>query len=154
MFLRFSAKSVLLGAVSAVALMSAAHAADVVQEQASGFNWSGVYVGFGVGAGANVHKLSSDFIPGLSLNGIGGEGVYGQVTVGYDYMVSQRFLLGGLIDALVGSIKTSLDVAGLSADIKETYGFDVGVRAGYLLTPSADAQHTGLCARRLRMAEV
>jgi len=116
--------------------MSAAHAADVVQEQASGFNWSGVYVGFGVGAGANVHKLSSDFIPGLSLNGIGGEGVYGQVTVGYDYMVSQRFLLGGLIDAHVGSIKTSLDVAGLSADIKETYGFDVGVRAGYLLTPN------------------
>ncbi|MGX8008041.1 outer membrane protein [Mesorhizobium sp. ORM8.1] len=137
MFLRISAKSILLGAVSVVALMSAAHAADVVQEQAApGFNWSGVYVGFGVGAGANVHKLSSDFIPGLSLNGIGGEGVYGQATVGYDYMVSQRFLLGGLIDAHVGSIKTSLDALGLSADIKETYGFDVGVRAGYLLTPS------------------
>jgi outer membrane immunogenic protein len=139
MFLRLSAKSVLLGAVSAVALMSAAHAADVVQEQAApGFNWSGVYVGFGVGAGANVHKLSSDFLP-VSLNGIGGEGIYGQATVGYDYMVSQRFLLGGLIDAHVGTIKTSLDIAplgGLSADIKETYGFDVGVRAGYLLTPT------------------
>ncbi|CDX53248.1 Outer membrane protein [Mesorhizobium plurifarium] len=140
MFLRLSAKSVLLGAVSAVALMSAAHAADVVQEQAApGFNWSGVYVGFGVGAGANVHKLSSDFAPGVSLNGIGGEGIFGQATVGYDYMVSQRFLLGGLIDAHVGTIKTSLDVGalgGLSADVKETYGFDVGVRAGYLLTPS------------------
>ncbi|TPI14014.1 porin family protein [Mesorhizobium sp. B4-1-3] len=137
MFLRLSAKSVLLGAVSAVALISAAQAADVVQEHAApGFNWSGVYVGFGVGAGANVHKLSSDFAPGVSLNGIGGEGVYGQATVGYDYMVSPRFLLGGLIDAHVGTIKTSLDLAGLSADIKETYGFDVGVRAGYLLTPS------------------
>lgn len=102
--------------------MSAAHAADVVQEQAApGFNWSGVYVGFGVGAGANVHKLSSDFLPGLSLNGIGGEGVFGQATVGYDYMVSQRFLLGGLIDAHVGTIKTSLDAAGFNADIKETY---------------------------------
>lgn len=140
MYLRLSAKSVLLGAVSAAALMSAAHAADIVQEQAApGFNWSGVYVGFGVGAGANVHKLSSDFAPGVSLNGIGGEGVYGQATVGYDYMVSQRFLLGGLIDAHVGTIKTSVDagiLGGLSADIKETYGFDVGVRAGYLLTPS------------------
>ncbi|WP_084508186.1 outer membrane beta-barrel protein [Mesorhizobium sp. WSM3224] len=120
--------------------MSAAHAADVVQEQAApGFNWSGVYVGFGVGAGANVHKLSGDILPGVSLNGIGGEGVYGQMTVGYDYMVSQRFLLGGLIDAHVGTIKTSLDVGalgGFNADIKETYGFDVGLRAGYLLTPS------------------
>jgi len=136
MLTRFSAKSVLLGAVSAVALTSAAQAADVVQEQAApGFNWSGVYVGFGVGAGANVHEIGTDFAP-ISLNGIGGEGIFGQATVGYDYMVSQRFLLGGLIDAHVGTIKTSLDLGGLSADIKETYGFDVGMRAGYLLTPS------------------
>ncbi|KUM25796.1 hypothetical protein AU467_24845 [Mesorhizobium loti] len=136
MLTRFSAKSILLCAVSAVALTSAAHAADVVQEQASGFNWSGLYVGFGVGAGANVHEISSDFIPGISLNGIGGEGIYGEATVGYDYMVSQRFLLGALLDAHVGTIKTSLDAFGLDADVKETYGFDVGVRAGYLLTPS------------------
>ncbi|RWB22121.1 MULTISPECIES: outer membrane protein [Mesorhizobium] len=137
MLTRFSAKSLLLSAVSAVALMSAAHAAEVVQPvEASGFNWSGLYVGFGVGAGANVHEISSDFIPGISLNGIGGEGIYGEATVGYDYMVSQRFLLGALLDAHVGTIKTSLDAFGLDADVKETYGFDVGVRAGYLLTPS------------------
>jgi outer membrane immunogenic protein len=137
MFIRVSAKSFLLGAVSAVALMSAAHAADVVQPvEASGFNWSGVYVGFGVGAGANVHKLSSDFIPGISLNGIGGEGVYGELTAGYDYMVSPRFLLGGLLDVHVGDIKTKLDVAGFDASIKETYGFDAGLRVGYLFTPN------------------
>lgn len=117
--------------------MSAAHAADVAQPvEASGFNWSGLYVGFGVGAGANVHEISSDFIPGLSLNGIGGEGVYGEATVGYDYMVSQRFLLGGLIDAHFGNIETSLDAFGLSASIQETYGFDAGLRAGYLFTPN------------------
>ncbi|MFK0687583.1 outer membrane protein [Mesorhizobium sp. IMUNJ 23033] len=117
--------------------MSAAHAADVAQPvEASGLNWSGLYVGFGVGAGANVHEISSDFIPGLSLNGIGGEGVYGEVTVGYDYMVSQRFLLGGLIDAHFGNIETSLDAFGLSASIQETYGFDAGLRAGYLFTPN------------------
>ncbi|ANT51349.1 outer membrane protein [Mesorhizobium amorphae] len=137
MFTRFSAKSILLCAVSTVALMSAAHAADVAQPvEASGFNWSGLYVGFGVGAGANVHEISSDFIPGLSLNGIGGEGVYGEATVGYDYMVSQRFLLGGLIDAHFGNIETSLDAFGLSASIQETYGFDAGLRAGYLFTPN------------------
>ncbi|OBQ80395.1 outer membrane beta-barrel protein [Mesorhizobium sp. WSM3873] len=136
MLTRFSAKSVLLSAVWGVAMISAAHAADVVQEQAPGFNWSGLYVGFGVGAGANVHEISGDILPGASLNGIGGEGIYGEATVGYDYMVSERFLLGALLDAHVGTIKTSLDAGGLSADIKETYGFDAGVRAGYLLTPS------------------
>ena len=137
MLIRTSAKSLLLGAVSAVALMSAAHAADVVQPvEASGFNWSGVYVGFGVGAGANVHELSSDFILGLSLNGIGGEGVYGEATVGYDYMVSPRFLLGGLLDAHVGNIETTLDAGPFNASIQETYGFDAGLRLGYLLTPN------------------
>ena len=121
-----------------VALASAAHAADPVVpvEAPAGFNWSGLYVGFGVGVGANVHELSSDFIPGLSLNGIGGEGVYGEATVGYDYMVSQRFLVGGLLDAHFGNIGTTLDVAGLNASIRESYGFDAGLRLGYLLTPN------------------
>ncbi|RUU34934.1 porin family protein [Mesorhizobium sp. M6A.T.Ce.TU.002.03.1.1] len=132
------AKSVLLGAVSVLALGSVSHAADAVVPvvETSGFNWSGIYVGFGVGAGANVHELSSDFFPGFSLNGIGGEGVYGELTVGFDYMVSPRFLIGGLLDAHVGNIETTLDVAGLDASIRETYGFDAGLRVGYLFTPN------------------
>ncbi|RUU26986.1 outer membrane beta-barrel protein [Mesorhizobium sp. M6A.T.Ce.TU.016.01.1.1] len=132
------AKSVLLGAVSVLAFGSVSHAADAVVPvvETSGFNWSGIYVGFGVGAGANVHELSSDFFPGFSLNGIGGEGVYGELTVGFDYMVSPRFLIGGLLDAHVGNIETTLDVAGLDASIRETYGFDAGLRVGYLFTPN------------------
>ncbi|RUU10034.1 porin family protein, partial [Mesorhizobium sp. M6A.T.Ca.TU.002.02.2.1] len=74
--------------------------------------------------------------PGFSLNGIGAEGVYGELTVGYDYMVSPRFLIGGLLDAHVGNIETTLDVAGLDASIRETYGFDAGLRVGYLFTPN------------------
>ncbi|RWO48592.1 outer membrane beta-barrel protein [Mesorhizobium sp.] len=132
------AKSLLLGAVSVLALGSASQAADALVPvvETSAFNWSGIYVGFGVGAGANVHELSSDFLPGFSLNGIGGEGVYGELTVGYDYMVSPRFLIGGLLDAHIGNIETTLDVAGLEASVQETYGFDAGLRAGYLFTPN------------------
>ncbi|WFP61357.1 outer membrane beta-barrel protein [Mesorhizobium sp. WSM4904] len=135
MLTRFSAKSIFLSAVSAVALMSAAQAADVVQEQAApGFNWSGLYVGFGVGTGATVHQLS---VPGLSFNGIGGNGVFGELTAGYDHMVSERVLLGGFIDATYGNIGPSLSASGLaSADLQNVYGFDVGVRAGYLLNPN------------------
>lgn len=132
------AKSLLLGAVSVLALGSVSHAADALVPvvEPSAFNWSGIYVGFGVGAGANVHELSSDFLPGFSLNGIGGEGVYGELTVGYDYMVSPRFLIGGLLDAHIGNIETTLDVAGFDASVRETYGFDAGLRAGYLFTPN------------------
>ncbi|AZN99947.1 porin family protein [Mesorhizobium sp. M9A.F.Ca.ET.002.03.1.2] len=133
-----STKFLLLGAASILALGSASHAADAVVPvvETSGFNWSGIYVGFGVGAGANVHELSGDLLPGFSLNGIGGEGVYGELTVGYDYMVSPRFLIGGLLDAHVGNIETTLDVAGFNASVQETYGFDAGLRAGYLFTPN------------------
>ncbi|TPM35800.1 outer membrane beta-barrel protein [Mesorhizobium sp. B2-3-5] len=134
MFIRVSAKSILLGAVSAVALMSAAHGADVLQPvEASGFNWSGAYVGIGGGFGASVHKFS---VPGFDLNGVGGNGVFGELTAGYDYMVSERFLLGGFIDANFGNIGPSISVPGADIDLTDSYGFDVGLRAGYVLNPS------------------
>ncbi|MES0005395.1 outer membrane beta-barrel protein [Mesorhizobium sp. M0062] len=131
-----SAKSVLLGAVSAMALISVAHAADVVQpvEEPAGFNWSGAYVGIGGGFGATVHRISVD--PFLDFNGIGGNGVFGEVTAGYDYMVSERFLLGGFIDANIGNIGPSISLPGADIDLTNAYGFDVGLRAGYLLNPS------------------
>ena len=64
----------------------------------AGYNWSGFYVGVGVGVGANVSELSSRLLPGISLDGIGGEGVFGELTVGYDHMISPRFLFGALAD--------------------------------------------------------
>ena len=135
MFLRVSAKSFLLGAVSAVALISAAHAADVVQPvEASGFNWSGAYVGIGGGFGASVHKFS--VAPIVDFNGIGGNGVFGELTAGYDYMVNERFLLGGFIDANIGNIGPSISIPDADIDLTNAYGFDVGLRAGYLLNPS------------------
>jgi len=131
-----SVRSVLLGAVSAVALVSAAHAADVVQpvEAPAGFNWSGAYVGVGGGFGASVHRFSVD--PLIDFNGIGGNGVFGEVTAGYDYMVSERLLLGGFIDANIGNIGPSISFPGADIDLTNAYGFDVGLRAGYLLNPT------------------
>lgn len=135
MFIRVSAKSFLLGAVSAVALMSAAHAADMVQPvEASGFNWSGAYIGIGGGVGGSVHKIS--VAPFVDFNGLGGNGGFGELTAGYDYMVSQRFLLGGFIDGNFGNIGPSLSVPGAGIDLTDSYGFDAGVRVGYLLNPS------------------
>jgi len=137
-FGKFS-RALMLGAVSAVAINSASFAADSVAEApATGFNWSGVYVGFGGGVGANVHEVSSPLTaPDFSFNGIGGEGVFGEVTLGYDYLVSPRFLIGGLVDAHFGNIATKIDAAPFAdLSVTEKYGFDVGLRAGYLVTPS------------------
>jgi outer membrane immunogenic protein len=131
----------LLCAVSLVAISTAAKAADAVIEEApvAGYNWSGFYIGVGVGAGANVAELSTLILPGLSLDGIGGEGVFGELTVGYDYLVAPRFLVGALADVHYSNIETRLEIpllGGLDATASDTYGFDVGLRAGYLFTPS------------------
>ena len=48
----------------------------------------------------------------VDFNGLGGNGVFGEITAGYDYMVSERFLLGGFIDANIGNIGPSLSLAG------------------------------------------
>ena len=131
----------LLGAASCVAISTAVFAADAVVEEVpvAGYNWSGFYVGVGVGAGANVAELSGLGLSGFSLDGIGGEGVFGELTVGYDYMVSPRFLFGGLADVHYSNIETRLEIpafGGLDASASDTYGFDLGLRAGYLFTPS------------------
>jgi outer membrane immunogenic protein len=118
-----------------MALVSVAQAADVVApiQEASSFNWNGAYVGIGGGFGATVHRVS---VPGLDFNGIGGNGVFGELTAGYDYMASERFLIGAFVDANYGNIGPSLSIPGLlDADLTNVYGFDVGLRAGYLLTP-------------------
>lgn len=128
-------------AAASVAMISIAHAADPMMPapQASGFNWSGFYVGAGVGAGgANTELESPLFAPGASFDGIGGEGVYGEIGIGYDHVFGDRFLVGVFADAQYGNIGTSLSIpAGpLDASINATYGFDVGGRVGYLVNPT------------------
>lgn len=127
---RFS--TLLLGAVSLVAISTSARAADVVVvDVPAGYNWSGFYVGAGIGAGANVAAL--DLLSFISFDGIGGEGVFGELTIGYDHMISPRVLFGALADVHYSAVETKL---GPDESASDTYGFDLGLRAGYLLTPS------------------
>ncbi len=119
-----------------------ATAADLTENAKSGYNWSGVYVGFGGGAGALVGEVDINPLA-ASANGIGGEGVFGELTIGYDYIMSPRFLIGAFADARIGNIGAKLSMGPGSIDAKADYGFDVGVRAGYLLTPSTLAYVLG-----------
>ena len=95
-------RAVFLAAASTLLVTAAGHTADRIETVPAGFNWSGFYVGAGGGFGAVNRKVG---LAGLgSFNGIGGEGFFGEVSAGYDYMLTDRFLLGGFIDAHVGTI--------------------------------------------------
>ncbi len=141
------AKTVLLGATALLLAANAAHAAD--PQLPSGMSWSGVYVGAGVGAGAVVHRFEiTDGVDSASFNGLGGEGLFGQVTAGYDTMVSDRILLGGFIDAHFGNIGPTIELSSggatlASIELTNSYGFDAGARLGYLVTPSTLAYVLG-----------
>lgn len=122
-------------------MISIAHAADatVSEPQESGLNWTGFYAGIGVGAGGSTTELGVPVLaPGTSFNGIGGDGVFGEFAIGYDHVFGSRFLAGVFADAQFGNIGTSLSVPALPLDasLEARYGFDVGARLGYLISPT------------------
>lgn len=127
-------KTILLGAASVFIMASAGNAADQVMATPSGFNWSGFYVGVGGGFGAVNHKVGLTSLG--SVNGIGGEGVFGELTAGYDHMLSDRLLLGGFIDVHGGNIGPSASIGSVDIDLTNSYGFDAAARLGYVLNDS------------------
>jgi outer membrane immunogenic protein len=141
---------ILLGAASIAAIASASQAADAVIPEVvpTGFNWSGFYIGVGGGFGAVNHGISSPLLPDGSFNGIGGEGIFGELTVGYDHMFGSRFVVGAFVDGHIGNIGPELDIniGGVDvfdASIENSYGFDAGVRAGFLVNPTTLAYVLG-----------
>lgn len=129
----------LLGAVSISALASSAYAADPAVEMPvrTGFNWTGFYVGAAVGAGAFIVENEEEEL-------LSGDGFFGEISAGYDYMFSERFLVGAFIDARYGGQESSLTVPpAVEISITQTYGFDAGLRAGYLVNPSSLAYVLG-----------
>jgi outer membrane immunogenic protein len=125
----------LIAALAASFFAGSAYAADfLVQPAFDGYNWSGFYIGAGGGVGAGVHELNIPAGP-VNFNGIGAEGIFGEVTIGYDFLVTPRFLLGAYADFRFGGIDTTLSAPGFSASLDAEYGFDILARAGYLFTP-------------------
>ncbi|WP_395446975.1 outer membrane protein [Aminobacter sp. UC22_36] len=125
----------LLGAASAGAIGQAAFAADSVAEApAAGFNWSGIYVGFGGGVGAALTGMSPTSL--ASINAFGGDGAFAELSLGYDHLVGDRLLVGALIDARIGKIQSQGFIFDPDVQIGGKYGFDAGLRLGYLLAPS------------------
>jgi outer membrane immunogenic protein len=113
-----------------------------------GPNWNGFYVGVGIGAGSVVQDLSVSACPGygcyrgplkeiFSFDGIGGEGIFGTVTVGYDRVIRSGWVAGVFADYDFGStISSDVSLFGASASIDHNYSWAVGGRLGFLASPS------------------
>ncbi len=134
-------KSVSIFAILMASTCFPVAAADQVAEApASEEVWSGIYVGIGIGAGAVIHDVGVDLglLGSGGFNGIGGEGLFGEATVGYDFVTGGGFLFGIGANARYSTIATTLDLpslGGFGADITADYGFDVFARAGVLIEP-------------------
>ena len=110
-------------------------------------SWTGFYLGAGIGAGASVTDVDvnvQDCCGGeakgesyniLNFDGIGGEGLFGTVQLGYDYQLSQSFVIGAFVDYDFSNISTDLDVFGFSANLDLDHMWSVGARFGWLATP-------------------
>lgn len=125
-----------------------AHAADLGEPAppVAGYNWTGLYVGIGGGSGAVVHEIDIPPLGGFNFNGIGGEGTFGEVTAGYDFLLGERFLLGANVGYRMGNIETTLDIGAplaFSAAVTLDEGYDLIGRMGYLVTPQTLAYVLG-----------
>jgi outer membrane immunogenic protein len=100
-------------------------------------SWSGFYLGAGIGAGAVVHEVTAS-VPGLasaSLDGIGGEGIFGTVTIGYDHQIG-RAVVGIFADYDFSNISSDISAARLfNASLDHKWSRSVGGRLGFIVTP-------------------
>ena len=80
-----------------------------------------------------------------TLNGLGGEGVFGELNVGYDQDFG-NWVAGVMVDARYSGISTKLDTVSSEAapSIDTDYGFDVLGRAGMKLKRR---RHLPMCSR-------
>ena len=93
-----------------------------------------------LGAGTVVHDLT--LLGALELNGIGGEGVFGEASVGYDHDFGS-WVAGVMVDARYSGIPSKLDILGGSINGDADYGFDALARVGAKVNESTLAYVIG-----------
>jgi outer membrane immunogenic protein len=121
----------LLGVAGAMFMVSIACATEQIAAIPEGFDWTGFYLGIGGGFGAVKHKMTT-----FGDVGLGGHGSFGELTLGYDHMLTDRLLLGGFIDTHVGNAGVDVGGGGTTLNLSDEYGIDAVARFGYVLNGS------------------
>jgi outer membrane immunogenic protein len=111
----------------------------VYHQPVSGFSWGGMYAGASLGYGSSNYAgtFTSTFLfPIEARFDLGGQGMVGAVQLGYNFMASDRVVVGVQADATFSRIETPLDILPF---LEYTLGartiYTVAGRAGYLTTP-------------------
>ena len=128
--------------LAALALTAQAHAADIFtpQEQPAfdqPYSFSGPYIGLGVGLGMRNHDIS---ISPLSFDGVGADGPYGEIFLGWQHQFQNNWLLGIEGAITYDDITTEAGIAGagsLEAKHKNNLTYLAGVKVGRTVTERA-----------------
>jgi outer membrane immunogenic protein len=142
-------KKLLLATTAVVALTGSAFAADLpartytkAPPPAPVYSWTGFYIfgggGGGIWASDQHTQVTGTSVPLSIDNRTGGSGWFGTVGAGYDWQVSQSWVVGILADGLFGSLRGDLNdtVNGLTGFEKLQDQWAAGVRVGYLVAPN------------------
>jgi outer membrane immunogenic protein len=148
-------KMLLMGAATALMLMTS----NAIAGGAPGIaapNWTGFYVGVGVGGAFATHDLSAKDVLEQQNGGVvqvldaqrlfhfdNGDGrFFGTVTLGYDQLVSPHWLAGAFVDYDFGNRDNDSRIAAIGpfTDIHVSNGnnhaWSIGGRLGFLSSPS------------------
>lgn len=142
-------KKILVGVTVALALVTSNAAADGIDKRPSSIaapapvfvpTWTGFYIGAGVGAGIIVHdhSISDVDFGNHRFDGIGADGVFGTVIVGWDWQIGPKGVFGLFADfdfhdnnndfsLFDGLVRTSIEHDNI---------WSVGARLGVLSSPS------------------
>jgi outer membrane immunogenic protein len=131
-------KRIILGVAAALFLSAGQAAADGLPSRShvkgpdSGPSWNGFSLGLGVGVSAAVTNV--EILGGLvGFDGIGGEGLFGTVSLGYDRVLAPGWVGGVFTDYDFGGAETDLSIVGINLlSLDQTYTWSIGARLGFL----------------------
>lgn len=112
-----------------------------VPATAYGPTWTGPYLGAAFGVQAMVDRANLIGAgPALSVDGLGGQGVFGSIYGGFDYQFMPQALVGVLAELSYGGLDSTVSAqvpgAGATLTTHPDLGWALLLRAGVLPTPS------------------
>ena len=152
-------KTLLAGGAAAFVLMTSHALADGTPRRAPAvsvdccptFNWTGFYLGVGVGGAFATHDRSARDVledgPVVDVTRLwddhhGRSHAFGTVTLGYDHQFSQRWVAGVFVDYDFGNGNSHTrpgdlgDFADIRLSHKDGHAWSIGGRLGVLSSPS------------------
>ena len=127
--------------VGIAALFSTTVAATAANHDAiTGPSWTGFYIGGFLGAGDVTHRITTGLLPGISYDGVGGEGIFGGLMGGYNHQITDRIVLGVQGEFAFSGISSDFSIAipGLgsaTAKLEEQYSAAISGRLGWVSNP-------------------